>query len=71
MIKGKKNYDLDVQQGINELALFAGIGGGIEGKQSGLWSEMARIIGEVRPRYVFVENVSALTSRGLGVVIGN
>lgn len=49
----------------------AGKGAGIEGKQSGLWSEMARIIGEIRPRYVFVENVPALTSRGLGTVLSD
>jgi DNA (cytosine-5)-methyltransferase 1 len=44
---------------------------GIAGARSGLWSEMARIVGEVRPRFVFVENVPALTSRGLGVVLGD
>jgi DNA (cytosine-5)-methyltransferase 1 len=30
---------------------------------------MARIIGEVRPRYAFVENSPMLTSRGLGTVL--
>lgn len=44
---------------------------GIEGEQSGLWMEMARIICEVRPRYVYVENSSALTARGLGRVLGD
>ena len=44
---------------------------GISGKRSGLWSEYARIIGEVRPCYVLVENVSALLSRGLGDVLGD
>src|SRR5574343_1702489 len=34
----------------------AGKGAGIEGSRSGLWSEYARIIGEVRPRYAWVEN---------------
>ena len=29
---------------------------GLEGTRSGLWSEMARIICEVRPRFAFVEN---------------
>ena len=33
---------------------------GIYGERSGLWSEFARIIGELRPGYVIVENVSAL-----------
>lgn len=49
----------------------AGAGAGIEGKRSGLWSEMARIICEVRPRFVFVENSPMLTSRGLGRVLGD
>jgi DNA (cytosine-5)-methyltransferase 1 len=31
---------------------------------------MARVIHEVRPRYVFVENSPMLTTRGLGVVLG-
>lgn len=49
----------------------AGKGAGIEGERSGLWGEMARIIGEVRPPYAFVENSPMLTSRGLGVVLGD
>lgn len=49
----------------------AGKGAGIEGARSGMWKEMARIIGEVRPQYVFVENSPMLTTRGLGVVLGD
>lgn len=49
----------------------AGKGAGIEGDESGLWAEMARIICEVQPRYVFVENSPALTIRGLGRVLGD
>lgn len=49
----------------------AGKGAGINGERSGLWREYARIIGEVRPRFVLVENVSALLSRGLGRVLGD
>ncbi len=49
----------------------AGGGAGITGSRSGLWSEMARIIGEVQPRYAFVENSPVLTSRGLGTVLGD
>jgi DNA (cytosine-5)-methyltransferase 1 len=49
----------------------AGRGAGIEGPQSGIWLEMARIICEVRPRYVFVENSPMLTVRGLGRVLGD
>jgi len=49
----------------------AGRGAGITGPQSGLWKEFARIIGEVRPKYVLVENVSTLLSRGIGTVLGD
>jgi DNA (cytosine-5)-methyltransferase 1 len=49
----------------------AGKGAGIDGERSGMWVEMARIIREVAPRYVFVENSPMLTSRGLGRVLGD
>jgi DNA (cytosine-5)-methyltransferase 1 len=49
----------------------AGKGAGIEGARSGLWGHMARIVREVRPRFVLVENSPMLTSRGLGVVLGD
>jgi len=49
----------------------AGKGDGLEGERSGLWKEMFRIICEVRPNFVFVENSPNLTSRGLGVILGN
>jgi len=49
----------------------AGKGAGIDGERSGMWGEMARIIREVRPQYVFVENSPMLTSRGLGRVLGD
>jgi len=49
----------------------AGGGGGIDGEQSGMWTEMARIIREVRPSHVFVENSPMLTNRGLGRVLGD
>ena len=49
----------------------AGKGAGIEGSRSSMWKHMARIIGEVRPQYVFVENSPMLTSRGLGVVLAD
>ena len=50
---------------------IAGKGAGITGERSGLWREFARIICEVRPRYVLVENSPALTARGLGTVLGD
>ena len=49
----------------------AGRGAGLAGERSGLWSEIARLVCELRPRYVVVENVSALLGRGLGVVLGD
>ncbi|OTG58844.1 DNA cytosine methyltransferase [Acinetobacter sp. ANC 4204] len=49
----------------------AGKGAGIDGARSGMWSQMARIIGEVRPRFVFVENSPMLVSRGLARVISD
>ncbi|WP_343212545.1 DNA cytosine methyltransferase [Akkermansia sp.] len=49
----------------------AGKGAGIDGERSGLWREMRRIVGEVRPRFVFVENSPMLTARGLGCVLGD
>ena len=50
---------------------FAGKGLGLAGKRSGLWVEMHRIIGELRPRYVIVENVAALLARGMETVLGD
>ena len=49
---------------------IAGSGRGLDGERSGLWSEMSRIICDVRPRFVFVENSPALTGRGLGRILG-
>jgi DNA (cytosine-5)-methyltransferase 1 len=46
-------------------------GGGIEGNRSGMWKEMARIIGEVRPQYAFIENSPMLTTRGLERVLAD
>jgi DNA (cytosine-5)-methyltransferase 1 len=49
----------------------AGKRAGLAGERSGLWREFARLIGELRPRYVIVENVAALLGRGLGDVLGD
>lgn len=49
----------------------SGRGDGLDGERSGLWTEMARIVREVRPQYVYVENSPILTSRGLGRVLGD
>jgi len=49
----------------------AGKRAGIDGERSGLWSQFARIVGVLRPRYVVVENVAALLVRGMGRVCGD
>jgi DNA (cytosine-5)-methyltransferase 1 len=49
----------------------AGKGAGLAGERSGLWREYARLVGELRPRFVIVENVGALLSRGLDAVLGS
>lgn len=48
----------------------AGPGGGLGGARSGLYFDCARLIGEIRPDGVLLENVSILRSRGLDVVLG-
>jgi DNA (cytosine-5)-methyltransferase 1 len=50
---------------------WAGNGAGLAGERSGLWSEIRRLVGELRPNYVVVENVTALLNRGLSVVLGD
>lgn len=49
----------------------AGSGAGLSGERSGLWREFARIIREIQPRFVFVENSPALATRGLDTVLGD
>jgi DNA (cytosine-5)-methyltransferase 1 len=44
---------------------------GMAGARSGLWAHFARIIGDVRPKYAIVENVSALLVWGLSDVLGD
>ena len=44
----------------------AGKQAGIEGERSGLWGELCRIIGDIRPSYAIVENVTALISGDRG-----
>lgn len=46
-----------------------GKGAGIKGSRSGLWGQMHRIIGEVRPDYVIIENSPLLRKRGLEYVL--
>jgi DNA (cytosine-5)-methyltransferase 1 len=50
---------------------YAGKGAGLDSERSGLWFEYARVVRVLRPRFVLVENVSALLVRGLDVVLGD
>ncbi len=50
---------------------YAGKGDGITGERSGHWSHYARLINEIKPKGVIIENVSALRRRGLGVVLSD
>ena len=49
----------------------AGKRAGIDGERSGLWAEYARVICDLRPDYVIVENVAALLGRGIERVLGD
>jgi len=49
---------------------LAGSGRGLAGTKSGVWFEVLRLIRVLEPRVVFLENVPALTSRGLNTVLG-
>ncbi len=49
----------------------AGTGAGIDGERSGLWSQVVRIAGEIRPRFLFLENSPLLVGRGLARVLGD
>jgi DNA (cytosine-5)-methyltransferase 1 len=43
---------------------------GLNDERSGLWSEYARIVGILRPRFIVVENVPELAIRGIDAVCG-
>ena len=47
----------------------AGKGEGLEGERSGLFYEIVRIAERLKPKYLLLENVSALLVRGLGDVL--
>lgn len=49
---------------------LAGKGEGLDGERSGLWWDWFGLIRAVRPRVLVLENVAALTVRGLGDVLG-
>jgi DNA (cytosine-5)-methyltransferase 1 len=49
---------------------YAGLGAGLDGERSGLFFEAIRLVRELQPRAVVLENVAALLARGLDRVLG-
>ena len=49
---------------------YAGKGAGLDGERSGLFFEAVRLVRELRPRAVVLENVAGLLTRGLDRVLG-
>jgi DNA (cytosine-5)-methyltransferase 1 len=49
---------------------YAGLGAGLDGERSGLFFEAVRLVRELQPRIVVLENVAALLTRGLDRVLG-
>ncbi len=49
---------------------YAGLGAGLDGERSGLFFEAIRLVRELGPRVVVLENVAALLTRGVDRVLG-
>jgi len=47
----------------------AGKGAGLEGDRSSMWFQMLRIIQEVKPKFVFIENSNHLRTKGLTTIL--
>jgi len=50
---------------------YAGLGAGLDGERSGLFFEALRVVCELQPRAVVLENVAGLLTRGLDRVLGS
>lgn len=48
---------------------IAGLGKGLAGERSGLYWQIERLVSEINPAYVFLENVPAIRTRGLNRVV--
>lgn len=70
-------YDLYVSRAVDVIVggfpcqdlSYSGKGAGLSGERSGLWFDYLRLIDEIRPKGVLIENVSAIRTRGLGKVL--
>lgn len=68
-----QGFDIDIIYGgfpCQDISV-AGHGRGLEGKRSGLYWSMYRLIREFNPTFVFLENVPAIRTRGLKDVVGS
>jgi len=71
-LKGKDLPEIDIISGgfpCQDISI-AGSGAGLAGKRSGLFGEIVRLSSELRPEFIFLENVPAITFRGLAEVTG-
>lgn len=50
---------------------LAGKGAGLDGERSGLWFEFARLVREIRPEWVIIENDVGLLHRGMDRVLNS
>jgi DNA (cytosine-5)-methyltransferase 1 len=69
----RDGIDVDVICGgfpCQDVSIANPIGKGLDGERSSLWFEYARLVGELRPKFVVVENVAELLGRGMGRVLG-
>lgn len=68
-----KDWKIDIIAGgfpCQDVSLANGNARGLDGERSGLFSEIVRVAGIIRPRAIVLENVAALYFRGLGRVLG-
>jgi DNA (cytosine-5)-methyltransferase 1 len=56
-------------QNVSIAAAVHGGDSGLDGEQSGLWSEYFRLIKEIRPKFAIIENVDRLAGHGLDRVL--
>lgn len=66
-LKGKSLPKIDIIYGgfpCQDISV-AGAGKGLEGQRSGLFYEIVRLAKEIKPQFIFLENVPAIRTRGL------
>lgn len=70
---GKHNLEyVDIISGgfpCQDISVASSTKTGLQGARSGLWNQMSRIIGELRPKYVVIENVAQLLRNGFPAVL--